>query len=150
MALNFGTTVTRSTLFLGLFIIITVGLLFYFWSKTRKCGPSDVQEGFTSSSDGSLRIIFVSFILSALYLPLSTILVHALVWSDDFWAVSNPYTNSTANPPEVAPLGPSDQFYGPLDFCYTTTMRRNEFNYAPIIVGISAIAFAIVSNEALS
>lgn len=147
LALNFGTTVTQSSLFLGLFIAITGALLYYFWLATNKCESADVQEGFTSSSkDGGWKLIFVAFILSALYLPLSTIVVHALVWSDDFWAVSNPYTNSTVNPPVVAPLGPADQFYGPLSFCYTTTMKRNEFNYAPIIVAISAVIFAAVST----
>lgn len=135
----------QSSLFLGLFIFITGALLYYFWSATNKCEPTDVEEGFSSSpSKGGWRLIIVAFILSALYLPLSTIVVHAIVWSDDFWAVSNPYTNSSVNPPVVALLGPPDQFYDPLDFCYTTTMKRNQFNYAPIIVAISAFTFVAV------
>ena len=149
LALNFGTTVIQSSLFLGLFILITGALLYYFWSATNKCEPLDVQEGFSSigSSYGGWRLILVSFVLSALYLPLSTIIVHALVWSDDFWAVPNPYLNSTTFPPNVAPLGPADQFYGPLDFCYTTTMKRNEFNFAPLIVLVSALTFITVRTH---
>lgn len=90
-------------------------------------------------------MIIVSFILSALYLPLSTIATHGLVWADDFWVVSNPYLNATVNPPVLPPLGPPDEFNDPLDFCYTTTMRRDEVNFAPIVVIVSALTFAFVS-----
>ena len=76
----------------------------------------------------------MSFVLTVLYLPLSTMSMHVLVWSDDLWVVPNPYTNSSVNPPDLPPLGPADEFLGPLDFCYTTTMKRNELNYAPVLV----------------
>ena len=67
--------------------------------------------------------------------------VHILVWSDDLWVVPNPYVNATTFPPEVTPLGPADEFRNPLDFCYTTTMLRNEINYAPAVVVIAVICF---------
>ena len=72
--------------------------------------------------------------------------VHVLVWSDDLWAVPNPYTNATTFPPNVEPLGPSDEYRDPLDFCYTTTMLRNEINYAPAVVILAIACFLGVSN----
>ena len=70
--------------------------------------------------------------------------VHVIAWSDDLWAVPNPYLNSTTNPPAVAPLGPPDQFRDPLDFCYTTTMNKNEINFAPVIIIMAIIILAAV------
>ncbi|THH11204.1 hypothetical protein EW145_g801 [Phellinidium pouzarii] len=143
LALNFGSTVIQSLLFLGLLVGIIALFLCYFWSATNNLRLFDVQEGFLSTTSGKSGwgLILASFLLSMLYLPLSTIVTHALIWSDDFWVVPNPYVNATSNPPIVPPLGPSNEFYDPLDFCYTTTMKRNEFNYAPIIVIVSSLAF---------
>lgn len=81
-----------------------------------------------------------------IYLPLSTMSVHVLVWSDELWAVQNPYTNATSFPPTLPPLGPSDEYRGPLDFCWTTTMKRNEINLAPIFFILSALVLAFVRN----
>ncbi|KAH8120174.1 hypothetical protein DFH11DRAFT_1558766 [Phellopilus nigrolimitatus] len=147
LALNLGSTLGSSCLILGILLGFTALLLYYFWSTTNKCDPLDAQEGFTSefSRESGWGIVFVCFVLSILYLPLSTIVTHALVWSDDFWVVSNPYINVTSYPPIVPSLGPSDQFHDPLDFCYTTTMKRNEVNYAPLIVIISASAFMLIT-----
>lgn len=149
LALNFGTKFAQSSIVLGIIISVTMVLLYFFWSQTNRLQDVDAEEAFPSvdAKDRGKRLIFVCFALSVLYLPLSTIVIHALVWSDDFWAISNPYTNATANPPIVAPLGPLDEFRDPLDFCYTTTMKRNEVNFAPIVVIVSATAFAIVSDE---
>lgn len=148
LALNFGSTVVQSLVFLGVFVLIAALLLYYFWSATNKCEPSDIQEGLppTPQKRSDWGLIIVSFVLSVLYLPLSTIATHALVWADDFWVVPNPYVNATSLPPQLPPLGPSDEFHDPLDFCYTTTMKRNEFNFAPIVIIISALTFLFVSN----
>lgn len=146
IAFNFGSTFLQSIVFLGIIMALSGVLLYLFWSATNKCESPDIDEGLPvkPSKRNDWTLITVSFILSVLYLPLSTIATHALVWSDDFWVVSNPYVNSTTNPPELPPLGPSNEFHDPLDFCYTTTMRRNEVNYAPIIVLASAITFCLV------
>ena len=85
--------------------------------------------------------MIVSFLLTVIYLPLSTMTVHILVWSDDLWAVPNSYTNATTNPPQAAPLGPADEYRDPLDFCYTTTMKRNEINFAPVLIILAIIIF---------
>lgn len=155
--------------FLGLFMAIACLLLYYFWVATDRCVPQNVNEGFASSAvpKSTWGVIIVTFILSVLYLPLSTIAAHALVWSDDFWVVvgrpvpssiaaliavhlkPNPYVNATTNPPVLPPLGPANEFRDPLDFCYTTTMKRNEVNLAPIIIIVSALIFFFVSEYTL-
>ena len=72
--------------------------------------------------------------------------VHVMVWSDDLWVVPNPYVNATTLPPQLPPLGPASEFRGPLDFCYTTTMERNQINYAPAVLIIAIISFLGVST----
>ena len=90
----------------------------------------------------------ISFLLTALYLPLSTMAVHVLVWSDDLWVVPNPYVYANGTyingPPQVSSLGPADQFRDPLDFCWTTTMQKNEVNYAPVVIIIALICVGAV------
>jgi len=75
--------------------------------------------------------------------------VHVIVWSEELWPISNPYRNKTlewANGTPILPaLGPTEEFRDPLDFCWTTTMKRNEVNYAAIIVILAAIAICVVS-----
>lgn len=89
LALNFGSTLVESMVFLGLFMAIACLLLYYFWVATDRCEPQDANEGFASfaAPRSTWGVIIVTFILSVLYLPLSTIAAHALVWSDDFWVV---------------------------------------------------------------
>ncbi|KAG5647947.1 hypothetical protein DXG03_006981 [Asterophora parasitica] len=65
--------------------------------------------------------------------------VHVLVWSQDLWVVPNPYANATSFPPDVPPLGPSSEYRDAMDFCWTTTMKRNQVNYAPIVIVLAAI-----------
>ena len=86
-------------------------------------------------------IIIMTLLLTVIYLPLSTVAVHTIVWSDELWVVANPYTNATTSPPVVAPLGPADQYRDPLDFCYTTTMRKDEINWAPLLVILALALF---------
>ena len=122
------------------------GLLLYaFHKSTAPCKRYGSLEGFQQPDRSSGRsVVVTSFLLTVIYLPLSTLAVHVITWSSDLWAVPNPYLNSTTNPPVVAPLGPSDQFRDPLDFCYTTTMNKNEINFAPVVVIIAIlILFAV-------
>ena len=60
--------------------------------------------------------------------------------------VPNPYLNATSLPPVVEPLGPPDQYRDPLDFCWTTTMKRNEVNFAPVVVICGLIVMASVRS----
>lgn len=143
LALNFGTSLTESLVLLVVLMTIAAVLLLYFWRVTRLCYGVRVSEGQQPMDypKNTWLVIIVSFLLTVIYLPISTLAVHVLVWSDDLWVVPNPYINATTNPPSVSPLGPSDEYRAPLDFCYTTTMQLNEINYAPVIVMIAVVCF---------
>lgn len=127
---------------------ISAGLLYYFYCATTQCDRFNSVEGLqqVESSGHKWGLIIVTFLLTVLYLPLCTMSVHVLVWSQELWPIPNPYINATSFPPVLPPLGPADEFRDPLDFCWTTTMKRNEVNYAPIGVVLSAIVFVSVSR----
>ncbi|EIN13788.1 hypothetical protein PUNSTDRAFT_58299 [Punctularia strigosozonata HHB-11173 SS5] len=143
LALNFASTLTQSLILLMIFMAISTALLYYFHRATKLVKRYKRLEGFQKVEQKGGLIVFVTFLLTVLYLPLSTMAVHVLVWSDDLWAVPNPYTNATTYPPVVPSLGPADEWREPLDFCYTTTMKRNEINFAPLVVILSAIVFGL-------
>jgi hypothetical protein len=88
------------------------GLLLYaFHASTAPCKRYGSLEGFQQPDRSSGRsIVITSFLLTVIYLPLSTLAVHVITWSSDLWAVPNPYLNSTTNPPVVAPLGRRTNF----------------------------------------
>ena len=77
-------------------------------------------------------------------MPLSKISIGALVWTSDFWAVADPYL--TTDTPQLEPLGPSSDYRDPLDFCWTTTMRKDQVNFSPIVIIIAAACIAGVST----
>ncbi|OCH96097.1 hypothetical protein OBBRIDRAFT_787550 [Obba rivulosa] len=144
LALNFASTLVQSLIMLVIFMAVSGILLYYFYRVTSVCRSFSAQEGPQPSNTlkNTWAIVIVSFLLTVIYLPLSTMAVHVLVWSDDLWVVPNPYTNATSNPPIVPPLGPANEYRDPLDFCWTTTMKLNEINYAPILVIIALMSFA--------
>lgn len=123
-------------------------LLFFFYRATAICTQLGQEEGLRerSSIKNTWTIVLISFTLTVLYLPLSTMALHVLVWSEDLWVVPNPYVNATSLPPQVPPLGPPDQFRDPLDFCWTTTMRKDQVNFSPIVIIIAAACIAGVSS----
>ncbi|KAI0669823.1 hypothetical protein C8Q78DRAFT_147795 [Trametes maxima] len=142
LALNFASSLVQSLILLVVFMSIA-GILLFFWSRmTQACYSVVMPEGLQSTQflKNSWAVAIVTFILTVIYLPLSTMAVHVLVWSDDLWAIPNPYLNGTITP-TVDPLGPPDQYRNPLDFCYTSTMLRNEINYAPVVVLLAVICF---------
>lgn len=126
---------------------ITAVLLYLFYRSTSRIRASVVIEGL-QGHDTSSRwgILIVTFLLTVIYLPLSTMAVHVLTWSDDLWVVPNPYTNSTIFPPVVPPLGPAEEYRDSLDFCWTTTMKLNDINYAPPLIIVSLMIFLAVSS----
>ncbi|TBU35329.1 hypothetical protein BD311DRAFT_745975 [Dichomitus squalens] len=143
LALNFASTLVQSLILLIILMVIAGVLLYCFMRMTSACCSAVVPEGIqpTTYLKNTWAVVLTSFVLTVIYLPLSTMAVHVLVWSDDLWAVQNPYTNATSLPPVVLPLGPPDEFRDPLDFCYTTTMLRNEINWAPAAVILALICF---------
>jgi hypothetical protein len=147
LAFNFASTLVESLLFLIVFMGIAAILLFHFYRSTRLSKFCNFLEGHQQPEPqgGRWGLVIVSFLLTVIYLPLSTLAVHVLVWSQDLWVVPNPYINSTTYPPILPPLGPPDEFRDPLDFCWTTTMQKNQVNFAPVVVIISAVVFLSVS-----
>jgi hypothetical protein len=126
------------------FLSLSLALLWYFHKATLQLTRNTVREGLQPPYDVSYwGIILATFGLTILYLPLSTIAVHGILWSSDFWVVPNPYLNMTHFPPP--PLGPAEKFRDPLDFCYTTTMCKDKINWAPVVVIMSFISFVCVS-----
>ena len=87
-------------------------------------------------------IVIVTLLLIIVYLPLTTMSVHVLVWSEELWPIPNPYVNTTT--PSLPPLGPSHEFRDPLDFCWTTTMKRNEVNFSPLAIILAVVTVAVV------
>lgn len=127
-------------------MIIASGLLYHFFTVSRQCSRYNRLEGLQQVAQGKQwKIVLVTFLLTLIYLPMSIMAIHVLVWSDDLWVVPNPYTNATSFPPVVAPLGPASEYRDPLDFCWTTTMKKDEINYAPVIVILSTIVVGMVS-----
>lgn len=132
-------------IYLLVLIFITLGLLSYMIYVTKEASRIQIMEGFQPLAvPGGLGIMFVTFVLMVLYLPLSTMALHVVIWSSELWVVPNPYINATSLPPVLEPLGPPDQYRDPLDFCWTTTMKRNEVNFAPAVVICALIAMATV------
>ncbi|KAJ7071068.1 hypothetical protein C8F01DRAFT_1108962 [Mycena amicta] len=144
LALNFASTVNQSLIFLVLFLALAMTLLYLFHRAAANYDRYKVVEGLQQAGAQRSRtgLVAITFLLTIIYLPLSTMAVHVLVWSSDLWAVPNPYTNATSFPPVVPPLGPSSEYRNPLDFCWTTTMKRNEINLAPALVILSVIVIA--------
>ncbi|KAG8929858.1 hypothetical protein FRC02_004984 [Tulasnella sp. 418] len=153
LALNFAPVLTQSIIFLAIFQLISFGLLFYFHRATGHYmlySPTlQQEEGLLARPEkdrsSGWGILVVSFVLMVLYLPISTIAVHALVWSSDFWPVPNPYVNATSNPLQMEPLGPPSEFRDPLDFCWTTTMKVDSVNWAPLVIIISLFTFGAMT-----
>ncbi|KAJ3557737.1 hypothetical protein NM688_g1304 [Phlebia brevispora] len=121
--------------------------LYFFGRATTLCCRLGTPEGLQQPSymKNSWSLLLISFLLTGIYLPLSTMAIHVLVWSDDLWVVPNPYINATTLPPVLPPLGPPAEFRDPLDFCWTTTMERNEINWAPAVVLIAIVCIGLLT-----
>lgn len=143
MTLHYLSNNNIALILLSLLILFSWVLLYLFYRATLACCLLGIPEGLQQKTymTKGWGVVLISFVLTVVYLPLSTMSIHVLVWSEDLWAVPNPFINATSYPPNIEPLGPSNEFRDPLDFCYTTTMRRNEVNFAPILVILAAFCF---------
>ena len=149
LALNFAPAIFQSLAFLIIFMILSIALLYYFYLTTIHCDRYNSIEGLqtTETKGRQWGLMIVTFLLIVIYLPLSTMSVHVLVWSEELWTIPNPYKNATVFPPVLPPLGPPNIFRDTLDFCWTTTMKRNEVNFAPVVVLLAGFVFFLVSDE---
>ncbi|KAJ7596992.1 hypothetical protein C8J56DRAFT_918855 [Mycena floridula] len=143
VALNFASTVIQSLIFLAIFAALALALLYHFYRRVVDCQRYNRIEGLQQVKPYGQQwgLVVTTFLLTIIYLPLSTMAIHVLVWSQEMWPIPNPYINATSNPPILPPLGPASEFRDPLDFCWTTTMKRNEINFAPAVIILSAIVF---------
>ena len=136
-----------AVIFFVVWIIITALCLWRFWRMTKAHNPNKNVEGYDSQGwiykSASRGTRFANtclvFVLGLLYLPLSKLAVDALVWSSDFWPVPNPYKGGIDDPVPGPLLGDPDIWHAPLDFCYTTTMRKDEFNWAYVIIPMAVL-----------
>ncbi len=134
-------------IFFIIWILITALALWRFWRMTKAHNPNKNVEGFDSQGwiykSASRGTRFANtclvFVLGLLYLPLSKLAVDALVWSSDFWPVPNPYKGGIDHPDPGQLLGDPDIWRAPLDFCYTTTMRKDAFNWAYVIIPMAVL-----------
>lgn len=136
-----------AVIFFVVWIVITALALWHFWRMTKAHNPNKNVEGYDSQGwiykSASRGTRFANtclvFVLGLLYLPLSKVAVGALVWSSDFWPVPNPYKGGIDDPDPGPLLGDPDIWRAPLEFCYTTTMRKDEFNWAYVIVPMAVL-----------
>ncbi|KAF9348830.1 hypothetical protein BGX26_012794 [Mortierella sp. AD094] len=147
LSLDFPRALGYGMVFLILFSLICFISLYTFKIMTRT-DPNDDIEGLEVSS-WSLRskkqrieTISIVFLLTTLYLPLAKLSFDALVWSDTMWPIPNPYTN--VDFPDLEPLGPSGIYRAPSDFCYVTSMKIQDLNFAYVIIPLAI--FTLCAN----
>ncbi|KAF9562036.1 hypothetical protein EC968_005397 [Mortierella alpina] len=135
----------------GMVFLILFGLVCFIAQYTFKimtrADPNDDIEGLEVSSwslrskKARIETIAIVFLLTTLYLPLAKLSFDALVWSDSMWPIKNPYTN--ADFPTLEPLGPSGIYRSPDDFCYVTSMKIQDLNFAYVIIPLAIFALAV-------
>lgn len=123
---------------------LAAGLLYYFYHTAVDCDRYARIEGLQQTVPEGRRwgITVATFFLTVIYLPLSTMAAHVLVWSNDLWVVPH---NTTVTPPDIPALTQNALERDPSDFCWTTTMQKNEINFAPVLIILSILVIAGVS-----
>lgn len=155
LALDFVSIFGMAIIWLLVWMGIIAIVLLWFWRLSSSYDPNRNVHGyegqpyiFRSSKRGNKALnVFLTFVLTSLYMPLSKMALDTLLWSSDYWAVSDPYQGGNVRNPTPPPLGDSNTYRDPLDFCYTTTMRKDEFNYAWVIVpaaGLTILVYTIL------
>ncbi|KAJ1900998.1 hypothetical protein LPJ81_003835, partial [Coemansia sp. IMI 209127] len=82
------------------------------------------------------RMHILFSMLATLYIPMTKLSLDAIVWSQGYWAVANPYR--TTDTPSFGAA--ADGMRAPSDFCYTTTMnQQGSFNGAFVIIPFAVV-----------
>ncbi|KAK0549905.1 hypothetical protein OC845_002888 [Tilletia horrida] len=147
LALDFVSLIGRAEIFLVGWMFLGAMMMWRFWSITRALDHNRFVDGFdskpaayTSPARGTKACyILLVFGLTTIYIPLTKLAVDTLVWHIDFW-VFNPTQGSQDLPSSLPPLGDSDHYRDPLDFCYTTTMRKDKFNFAWLLLPVAVLS----------
>ncbi len=148
LALDFASVFGRAIIFFLVWLGVTAFALVAFYRMTSSYDPNREVEGyefqpyiFTTPARGTkVTNILVVFTLTALYIPLTKFSIDILAWQASWWPVPNPYSYDSDTIPDLPPLGPSTIYRDPLDFCWTTTMRKDEFNYAYLLIPSAALS----------
>ncbi|KAF8316174.1 hypothetical protein DL93DRAFT_2154964 [Clavulina sp. PMI_390] len=125
LALNFFTLIEQKLLFFSLFALCAICLLCIFHRYTRSIIYDEANtEGLyrTPATGTGWGLVWVSFTLCLVYLPISIIAVHGLMWSSDFWPVNN-----------------STGIAASSSVCYTTASAPNQANLAPLVVMLCVV-----------
>ncbi|GAA6052609.1 hypothetical protein JCM3770_006400 [Rhodotorula araucariae] len=169
LSLDFVSAFGQALAFLLVLTVATLVALYEFFRFTGgwrgparasgRGGQLDLGEGFDREDlqerphrrwrDSYAWRVAVTFWCGSLYLPLSKLAIGALVWSDDFWVVTNPYELYRTDDPVPPALGDAKEFYPSMDFCWRTTMRRragtHHLNFAFALVPVSVAVLAALA-----
>lgn len=127
----------RGFLYLIILFVLCFSLLMVFLALQRKDPRSGDSHGLESRVWGlrgrfiRRRNMFIVFVLTTLYLPLSAISISALVWEDTFWPIPNPYKVS----------GKDEDFR----YCYRTNVNESNTNYAWLVILIAALVLLLLT-----
>ncbi|KAJ1929179.1 hypothetical protein IWQ60_001402 [Tieghemiomyces parasiticus] len=150
VSLNWADNWGTPAVFLAVFGALALAALIAFRYASRRVPDANAEGLEVQTWDMASRRrwrttnVVVIFVLTTLYLPLSKLALEAIVWSDAFWPVVNPYTDT--DNPRLPPLGPASTYRNPLDFCYTTTMRQDQSNLAWLVLVVAIPCFCIIGG----
>ncbi|PWN18780.1 hypothetical protein BCV69DRAFT_300936 [Microstroma glucosiphilum] len=142
LALDFVSVFGLAIVFWIAWIALVVLALVWYLKMTSSYNFNRDVQGFEGQPDifrspkrrSKVANVLVTFLLMAFYLPLSKLCIDGLVWGSAFW----PTDLGTG----VA-ASASDSSILRSDFCYTTTMREDDFNWAWIILPLSSAVLII-------
>ncbi|KAI9594794.1 hypothetical protein BDF19DRAFT_414199 [Syncephalis fuscata] len=147
ISLRFSNIFRKGAIFLIIFSVISVIALAIF-NVLRQKDPNANRQGLEVNTWAKRRAkirrrnMIILFIVTTLYLPLLSMALGALTWSDDFWPIKNPYKNT--DNPDFAAMPHDEGYRSPEKFCYNTSMKEGEFNWAYLIVPLAAIIFVVL------
>ncbi|KAJ2346301.1 hypothetical protein GGH91_002249, partial [Coemansia sp. RSA 2671] len=84
------------------------------------------------------RMHILYSVLTTLYIPVVKLCVETIVWGQGYWPVPNPF-RETDRP--VFPRPEDGNYRDPGSFCYTTTMRKGNFNFLYILLPLAIVVF---------
>ncbi|GEM10952.1 hypothetical protein Rt10032_c13g4969 [Rhodotorula toruloides] len=170
LSLDFVSAFGQALLLLLLLTLVTLLALYELYRFTggwagpaAREGACDVGEGYDregadavggtrrwlSWRDSYWWRVFVTFWCTSLYLPLSKLAIGALVYTDDYWPVNNPYIMYDSDSPSPPPLGPASTYFDSMDFCYRTTMKHRQgfknLNFAYVLLPIASVVILTLS-----
>lgn len=121
IALNPLSVFSQSLVYLFVLQFLSIIALLAFRYAVDSAHRTTLPEGHAPAkwtAWGRLRralVMIVGFLLVVFWLPVSTVCLKVLVWSDDLWAVENPY--KLTDDPSFPPRGAGSGLRDPSDFC---------------------------------